>query len=155
MACKRKLEVDDFESVNEPADSASVHGVMSDVSPIKKGRYSDFFEGNVYDGQSTMRLVGFKKSQQKQMKQMMESKEPIHIDDCQIKCAKRGNKLEILLKNATKIKKSPKKFNTTNMASENDEILLIELDAKNEYDKITTKIKVLEILQTVTVSSGK
>ena len=88
MAYKRKLEVDDFESVNEPADSASVHGVISDVSPIKKGRHSEFFEGNVYDGQSTMRLIGFKKSQQKQMKQMMESKEPIFIDDCQIKCQK-------------------------------------------------------------------
>ena len=30
-----------------------------------------------------------------------------------------------------------------------------QLDTKSEYDKITTKIKVLDILQTVTVPSGK
>ena len=84
---------------------------------------------------------------------MMESKEPVLIDDCQIKCGGRGNKLEILLKSSTKITKSPKKIDTTNMRSDNEEILLIELD--NELDKITTKVKVIEILQTITVSSGK
>lgn len=41
------------------------------------------------------------------------------------------------------------------MPSENEEILLIELDAKNEYNKINTRIKVKEIKQTITVSSGK
>ena len=67
MACKRKLEfeVDDFESVTEPIDSASIHGMVSDISRVKKGRYSEFFEGSVYDGQSSIRLVGFKKTQQK------------------------------------------------------------------------------------------
>ena len=64
MACKRKLEVEDFEVVNEPVDIACVHGVLSEVSPIKKGRCSEFFEANVYDGQSFMHLVRFKKSHQ-------------------------------------------------------------------------------------------
>ena len=77
-----------------------------------------------------MHLVGFKKSHKSKMKQMMESKEPIHIDDCQIKSAKWGNGLEILLKGLTQIKKSPKKIDTTNMQLETDEILLIQLDAK-------------------------
>ena len=41
---------------------------------------------------------------------MMESNKHVLIDDCQIKCGGRGNKLEILLKSSTKkIKKSPKK----------------------------------------------
>ena len=155
MACKRKLEVEDFESISEPANNASIHGVVSELSPIKKSRYSEYFEGNVYDGQSTMRLVGFKKSQQNKMKQMMENKQPIHIDDCQIKSAQRGNRLDILLKSSSKIMKSPKKIDTTNMRSENEEICLDELDARNEYDKITTKVKVIQILQTVTVHSGK
>ena len=101
-----------------------------------------------------MRLVGFKKSHQSKIKQMMESKEPVLIDDCQIKCGGRGNKLEILLKSSTKITKSPKKIDTTNMRSDNEEIL-IELDNKNELDKITTKVKVIEIPQTITVSWGK
>lgn len=85
----------------------------------------------------------------------MESKEPVLIDDCQIKCGRRGNKLEILLKSSTKITKSPKKIDTTNMRSDNEEILFIELDNRNELDKITTKVKVIEIPQTITVSWGK
>ena len=36
MACKRKLEVEDFESINEPVDTASIHGMVSELSPIKK-----------------------------------------------------------------------------------------------------------------------
>lgn len=102
-----------------------------------------------------MRLVRFKKSQQNMMKLMMEKKQPVHIDDCQIKSVKRGNKLEILLKSSSKIAKSPKKIGTSNMTSQNEDIRLVELDAKNEYDQVSTKIKVVKIIQTVTVSLRK
>ena len=84
---KSKLEVDDLESITDPVDTASVHAVVTQLSPVKKGCYSEFFKGNVSDG-----LVGFKKSHQTKLKQKMEDKEPIRIDDCQIKPAKRGNK---------------------------------------------------------------
>ena len=51
MASKRnKEEVEDFEEVDEPLASASVHGVISSLSPIKKGRNSNYFDGTVSDG---------------------------------------------------------------------------------------------------------
>ena len=31
MACKQKLEVEDFEAVTEPVDTTSVHRVLSEV----------------------------------------------------------------------------------------------------------------------------
>lgn len=102
-----------------------------------------------------MRLVGFKKAHQTQIKKFMERKQPIHIDDCQIKEAKRGKKLEILLKNSTKITTSPKKIDTTNMTSSSDLIPLIDIDSKEEYEKVTTKVKVIKILQKITTASGK
>ena len=37
MASKRKNDVEDFEDLDEPVANASVHGVISSLSPIKKG----------------------------------------------------------------------------------------------------------------------
>ena len=37
-------EVEDFEKVVE-APSASVHGVLTSISPVKKGRKRNYFEG--------------------------------------------------------------------------------------------------------------
>jgi len=61
MASKHKREVEDFEGVAKPLGSANVHGVISLLSPIKKGRKSNYFEGTVSDGKSKLRLVGLAK----------------------------------------------------------------------------------------------
>ena len=63
--------------------------------------------------------------------------------------------MEILLKTSTKITKSPKKINTTNMKTQGEPILLSELEEKDEYEKVSTKVKVIEHLQTITVPTGK
>ena len=63
---KRKhveLEVDEVESLEEPISTASIHGVISSLSPIKKGRKSNYFDGSVSNGKSKVRLVGFSPSQ--------------------------------------------------------------------------------------------
>ena len=75
MASKRKREeVDDFEGVANPLGSANVHGVISSLSSIKKGRKSNYFDGTVSDGKSKLRLVGFSQGQQKQMQDLMAQK---------------------------------------------------------------------------------
>ena len=59
---KRKLCLDDdFEEI-QAAQSASVHGVRCSISPLKKGRNSEYFDGELSDGTQNVRLVGFKKS---------------------------------------------------------------------------------------------
>ena len=62
---------------------------------------------------SSQRFVGFKKSQQAKLKELMDNQQPVYLEDCEIKKAKRGNSMEILLKSSTTIHKSPKKFDTT------------------------------------------
>ena len=57
------LDVVEVESLDEPLSTASVHGVITSLSPIKKGRKSNCFDGNVSDGKSKVRLVGFSPSQ--------------------------------------------------------------------------------------------
>ena len=100
----------------------------SEISALRKDIYNDFLKATyMYTGQLTMHLhgVGFKKSQQSRIKW-----NPFYIDDCQIKC--RGNKLKILHKSLTKI-------TVTKMILIRDPTTKIQLDVKNEYDKIITK----------------
>ena len=65
MASKCKLEdleVNDVESLKEPLSTASIHGGISGLSPIKRGRRSNYFEGTVSDGKAKVRLVEFSHS---------------------------------------------------------------------------------------------
>ena len=49
-----------------------------------------------------MRTVGFSSTMQAS----------VELANCEVKSARRGDKFEVMLKNGTKVKKSPKKFNT-------------------------------------------
>ena len=71
---KRKFELEEVDSLEEPA---SLHAVVSSLSPVKKGRNSDYFEGTVTDGKSTVRLVGFKRSQERKIQRFMDKQQPI------------------------------------------------------------------------------
>ena len=81
---KHKLELEEVDSLEEPVSTASLHAVVSSLSPVKKGRNSDYFEGTVTDGKSTVRLVGFKRSQQSKIQRFMDKQQPILLDDCEI-----------------------------------------------------------------------
>ena len=59
---KRKLELDDLDSVDEPIPHASIHGVVKSISPkMKIGRKGNYYEGKVYfnDKSSPSRFLGF------------------------------------------------------------------------------------------------
>ena len=89
---KRKLEISDVASVDQPMDSASVHGMVSSVSGVKVSQKgSDYFYATLSDGKVTIKLVGYKWAQQAKIKELMERKQAVVLDDCQIKKAMRGS----------------------------------------------------------------
>ena len=91
MAMKRKFNFSNISSVEEPADNASVHGVVTFLSHVKSlKRGAGYFDAIMSDGKETMKLVGFKESQHAKMREFVE-KSSIVLDDCQIKKAKRGS----------------------------------------------------------------
>ena len=49
IALKRKFReddtVDDISSINEPSSSATLHGVVTSLSPMKKGKSCKYFDG--------------------------------------------------------------------------------------------------------------
>ena len=135
---KRKLEIEDVEDMKEPVPTASVHGIIQTISPIKKGQSSDYFEGKFLFNDHSQKFVGFKKHQQTKLKQLMDEHQPVHLDDCEVKKAKRGNSMNILLK-----------FNYQ------EDITLNALDSKDLYEKVNVKVKIIQISDTTTTSTGK
>ena len=71
MATKRAREIEDFDSLEGPVPTASIHGMISSLSPVKKGKRSDYY---VIDETSSSRFVGFKKSHQAKLKEFMDKK---------------------------------------------------------------------------------
>ena len=138
--------------MEESTDSASVHGVVTLISPVQKSkRGTKYFNARLSDGLTMRKVVRFKEAQHAKMKDSMEKQESICLDDCQIKKAKQGLDMEILMKRTTTISPSPKKFKV-DQTCEDATITLEEVKKKDEYEKVSVKVKVLEVKEPVTVN---
>ena len=159
MSRKRQLhEVLDLDGLQEPIANASVEGLITSVSPIKKGKTSNYFDGTVADSTAKVRLVGFTASQQKKVNEYMTQNQPIKIENCEVKRAQRGNKMEVMLKGNTKIGDSPKKFAVSSLQYKDDTpttITLSNLETTNVYERVTVNVKVQTITTPISVPGGK
>ena len=57
MASKRGREVEEFDdvaSVVNASPNAKIHGVVTTVSPMKKGKTCSYFDGEISVGQAKM-----------------------------------------------------------------------------------------------------
>ena len=153
---KRKLELDDLQEITDPVPAASLHGVIQSLSPLKKGKQCDYYEGRFkLNDNSTQRFVGFKKSQQVKLKQLMDDMKPVHLDDCEIKKVRRGNTMEILVKSTTNIVQSPKKFNPHFLDSVDQVTPLNLLQSKEVYERINVKVKIIKVNEPTTIPAGR
>ena len=83
MAAKRNqvVEVEDLQNLEEPILKASIHGVLTSLSPITKGRKANNFEGTISDGTGKARIVGFSSSQQKSFNSFLGKREAIQLSN--------------------------------------------------------------------------
>ena len=68
---RRKRPAEDIDNYSDSGgcqhENANVHGVWMQLSPVEKGKRSNFFEGQMRDGTSRMRFVGFKAEHRKKL----------------------------------------------------------------------------------------
>ena len=83
-------EVDNFDAIDKPMSNANVHGIVTSLSPVKKGQKSVYFDGTVSDGASKICLIGFNSKQQKMMEEFMSQRKAVKLTDCEIKQVRRG-----------------------------------------------------------------
>ena len=138
------------------SESAIVHGVITSLSPMKKGKASNFFHANISDGDTQLRLVGFQDAQRKQLASFKKDSSAIALEHCKIKRARQSDDLEVLLKPTTKVTKSPKKLDVKQFPTEEHQptILLKNLQDLPTYTKVWVKAKVMNVDPPVKLSGG-
>ena len=81
MANKRSCEVvefDDVSSVVQPSANAKIHGVVTTVSPMKKGKSCGFFDAEICDDKGSMRVFGFDSSVRRRLLEYQSDEEAYH-----------------------------------------------------------------------------
>ena len=137
---------------------AIVYGVLTSISPVKKGRKQNYFKGTVCDESSTLRLLGFNTKLQKQMSDMMSKKKAIKINNCEITPSRRGEKIEILLKSDSSINESTKNIEVSEAEFNDDtpeEIELAGLQLKQVYARVSVNLRAQKLADLETVRTGK
>ena len=91
MARKQTIEeVDNITDLEKLMLNTSLHGAITSLSPIKKGRKSLFFDGMLADNTSKVRVVGYEAHQQKKLNELYQNNVPIQLVDCEVKKARHG-----------------------------------------------------------------
>lgn len=158
MAAKRKLEFDDYSEMTEELGSADVHGVLTQLSPIKKSkRGNTYYHGRLCDGKHSLRLIGFATSHHRNLNDLLENKQSIEFRNCQIKKSNRdSDTLEVMVKGATKISVSPKRFTIPPAefrGTESIEITLNQVDETEPLTIITVNAKVISCGKPITLGT--
>ena len=145
---------DDLKTVTDiaPTEEANIHGIVSNVSPMKKGA-SPYFDANVCDTEKKVRLVGFTSMQRKRLCNFEDTMDPVALKNVKVKKAKNSEDLEVVLKSNSKLESSPVKFpNEKVYKLIANQIMLSDLNSRNDYDRVTIKAKVIKIDDPVKVS---
>ena len=138
----------------------SIYGTLTSVSPMRKGRKQNYFEGTVSNGTSKLRLVGFVPKVQRELNDIFSNREPIEIENCQIKNSFRGDAMEILLKSDTMVHVTtrdmipPPDVDFEECLGRNDAFIK-SAKKKYEFARVSIQAKTIRVGELETVRTGK
>ena len=148
----------------EPSDSACIHGIVTDLSPVKKGQKNEavkYFLGELSDGKKFVRVISFDTSLQSAFKEASDNAKPVALSNCHVK-PNRDNpqEMEIILNNHSKINTSPKKFTvdkTMKLANQPKKINLSEISdlTTSQVVSVVAKVTQADEPTTITTKSDK
>ena len=157
-AKSRKRDISQLEEIDEPCTSINVHGAVTSISPIKKGRKALFFDATLADTTSKVRVVGFSPQQQILLNDLHKTGSPVELTNCEVKHSRQGQGYDIMLKSNTQIRKSPKKIDMDTIMTLTPECKIITLDALPtlpQYEKVSVNVKVLQLFKREEVGQDK
>jgi hypothetical protein len=102
----------EISNVCEAKRSATVHGVMLQLSPVKNKKLGTrkWFDGQICDGKSVLRMVSYDAKYWGAMEKSKEEQSPIALRNCTIQRSKRTLDLEVIANDGTEVAASPKKY---------------------------------------------
>ena len=129
--------------ISVPTSKATVSGLVSSLSPIKPSKY---FEGELTDGDSIVRLVGFDKSKLAKLQPFCDYSLPVTLKDCCIQRNKYKDTLEIVLKRNTTIEESTTEFEIPDLTTAGSTVVhLSDIPILPVHKRVTVSAKVTKI----------
>lgn len=145
---KRTLEEDQFEDLGEMtlSKSAKVHGVISELSPMKNtaAGTSKYFHGQLTDGKTRRRIFGFDSKIHQRLADFHQSKEAVALTNCEVKEGKYSSELELLVRKSTDVEKSPTKIDASKLIIRSgSHVALEEISGLCNYQSVVVRVKVV------------
>ena len=131
----------------------TVCGVVASLSPIRPSKY---FDGELTDGESIIRLVGFDKNKRQELQSYSDYSIPVTLKNCLIQQNKFKGSLEIVLKSHTLIEPCQTEFNIPNPKTVGSSIIqLNQLNDFPQHSRVTIRVAVIKVNEPQTVAGGK
>ena len=136
-----------------------VHGYIASLSPMKSNAAgtTKYFHGELTDGKSNKRVVGFDAKIHQRFNSFRERNEPVAVSNCEVKQSNYTSDLEIVVRKSSDLEKSPTKYEDVDVTkfksdAENDIIVALnELPCLANFQKVTVKIKVIDVSDAVKI----
>ena len=141
MATSKKrlfYEYNSLAAVDSPRIFVEVHGVITELSSMN-GKY---FEGRLADDETSVRIVGFDTTQQKELAAKMNSKKPVQLHNCSIQKQYRAEDMEVVVRGSTQISTSPRKYDKLARPLQ---VLVKEVHDVSDMKRISMVVKVVNV----------
>ena len=149
---KQQLPLSPGEIVS-PDPHATIHALVTSVSPVKPSRY---FDGELTDGETIIRMVGFDKKQRDKLQSYCDQALPVTIKDCQVQQNKFKNRLEVVLRRSTHFQQANVQFNIPDLKTLGSmTINLNDLPNYDDYDYVTVSVLVVKLHEPKKVGTGQ
>ena len=97
-----------------------MHGALTTISLVKRGRRSIFYNGTLADRTSSVRLIGFNSVHQRQLQDLHEQRLLVELVDCEVKQSRYGDGFEVVIKTTSEVRRSARSINVENIMAENE-----------------------------------
>lgn len=82
---KCKAEEMEVTEVFTPQECVTIHGVVTELSPVKCSKKKEYFAGKPTDGKTTMQMVSFQPQLRSQLQASLDAATSVALSECQVK----------------------------------------------------------------------
>lgn len=108
---------------------------------MKKRRKSAYFDGEISDGKSKMRLFGFEPEVQNKLVEYRDSGAAVTLGLRAVRLTQEGTKFEVMVKSGMVLKDSEAKFEVEGGGEK--VVTLADIEGMQDYDRVTVVVKVV------------
>ena len=157
-----KVDDVDVSDVVSVLDNAKVHGIVTELSPVKLSRKNQkYFSGKMSDGKKTMRVLSFEPTLHGAMEKSRIDGNPIALANCQIKEASlryasgsEDTPFEIWTSRRSHVESSSEKsFDLTDVEKKYSVVALEDLVNIAVNERVVVSIKVVDMEETRTIKN--